>query len=360
MKKEIVVLSLFDGISCGRVALNRAGKKVDTYYSSEIDKTAISIANFNFPEDSENRLGDVLNWRGWDIDFSSIDIILGGFPCQSWSVGGKQLGDKDPRGELFWVLLDVAKHIQSLNPYVVFMFENVQMKKEFEEYITFHTTEALGDVNKIMIDSRLVSAQSRKRYYWTNIHGIEQPLDKNIRLIDITHEYADPYSDTYTEDYLSTYKVPYDSSFILLEKEVLRGKIGFFRKYSQANGVYDVHGKGVSLCGSAGGGAAKMGQYLFPVIDAGRINKTQNGRRISDGYKSNTLTAQDRHGVLTNGYIRKLTPVECERLQTLPDAYTQHGTKPNGDTVEISNSQRYKCLGNGWTVDVISHILSSM
>ncbi len=348
MKKEIVVLSLFDGISCGRVALHRAGKEVDTYYSSEIDKTAIAIANFNFPEDAEHRLGDILKWREWDIDFSSIDLVLGGFPCQSWSVGGKQLGDRDPRGMLFWTLLDITKHIQALNPNVTFLFENVMMKKDFEEYITLHTTSALGRVNKILIDFSLVSAQRRKRYYWTSIENINQPEDRNILLSDICHEFCD----SLEWEHLQKYVVPYDKSFTLLEKEVLRGKIGYFRKDCQANRVYDVYGKGVTLCGSAGGGAAKMGQYLFPVGDAGRINKTQNGRRIGPDEKIGTLTQQDRHVILTGGYIRKLTPIECERLQTLPDHYTSY--KPSGELV--SDSQRYKVLGNGWTVDVISHL----
>lgn len=366
-QNKLQVLSLFDGISCGRVALDRAGKEVGIYYSSEIDKTAIAIANFNFPQDAENRLGDILNWREWDIDFSSIDLVLGGFPCQSWSVGGKQLGDRDPRGMLFWTLLDITKHIQSLNPHVTFLFENVKMKKDFEEYITLHTTSALGRVNnernefsnepsklanerskfaKILIDSSLVSAQRRKRYYWTNIENITQPEDRNVLLSDICHEFCD----VLDWEYLQKYVVPYDKSFILLEKEVLRGKIGYFRKDCQANRVYDVYGKGVTLCGSAGGGAAKMGQYLFPVGDAGRINKNQNGRRIGPDKKIGTLTGQDRHGILTDGYIRKLTPIECERLQTLPDNYTAY--KQSGELV--SDSQRYKVLGNGWTVDVIS------
>lgn len=133
----------------------------------------------------------------------------------------------------------------------------------------------------------------------------------------------------------------------ILNKEVERGKVGYFRKDSQANRVYFVHDKAVTLCGDSGGGAAKMGQYLFGCITPSRINKRQNGQRFNDGNKFYTLTAQDNHGILIEGYIRKLTTVECERLQTLPDNYTEG----------ISNSQRYKCLGNGWTVDVVSHIL---
>lgn len=117
-----------------------------------------------------------------------------------------------------------------------------------------------------------------------------------------------------------------------------------------ANRVYYIHDKAVTLCGEAGGGAAKMGQYLFGCITPDRIEKRQNGQRFNDGKKFYTLTAQDKHGVLIEGYIRKLTPIECERLQNVPDNYTN----------QVSNSQRYKMLGNGWTIDVISHIFSSI
>lgn len=202
---------------------------------------------------------------------------------------------------------------------------------------------------------------------------------------------------------LNEYIVPFDKTLQILDKEVARGKVGYFRKDSQANRVYYIHDKAVTLCGDAGGGAAKMGQYLFgsvkllnetgnhfgggafsinaksPTISGignggggtnnipkivihkddeylfgcitpDRINKRQNGQRFSEGKKFYTLTAQDKHGILIEGYIRKLTPIECERLQTVPDNYTQ----------SVSNSQRYKMLGNGWTIDIISHILKEL
>lgn len=148
-------------------------------------------------------------------------------------------------------------------------------------------------------------------------------------------------------DVVKEYMVSFDKTLQILEKEVERGKVGYFRKDSQANRVYYIHDKAVTLCGDAGG-AAKMGQYLFGCITPDRVNKRQDGQRFNDGQKFYTLTAQDKHGVLIEGYIRKLLPVECERLQTLPDGYTEG----------VSNSQRYKMLGNGWTVDVIAHILS--
>lgn len=157
-----------------------------------------------------------------------------------------------------------------------------------------------------------------------------------------------PYNCFYQK--MAEYMVPFDKTLQILDKEVEKGKVGFFRKDSQANRVYHIHGKAVTLCGESGGGAAKMGQYLFGCITPDRINKRQNGQRFSEGNKFYTLTAQDQHGILVEGYIRKLTPVECERLQTLPDDYTSG----------ISNTQRYKCLGNGWTVDVISHLFKGL
>ena len=146
---------------------------------------------------------------------------------------------------------------------------------------------------------------------------------------------------------LTPYKVPFDKTLKIIEKEIQAGKVGYFRKDSQANRVYSIHGKAVTLCGEAGGGAAKMGQYLFGCITPDRVDKRQRGQRFNEGEKFYTLTAQDQHGVLIDGYIRKLTPIECERLQTLPDGYT----------AGVSDAKRYKALGNGWTVDVISHIL---
>jgi len=328
------VLSLFDGMSCGRVALERVGVTVGNYFASEIDKHAIKVATANYPDIIQ--LGDISKWQEWDIDFGSIDLLLAGFPCQAWSVAGKQKGDNDPRGALVHDLIAVWQKIKEKNPNVKFLFENVKMKKEFLDYIN-----DLFGVEPILINSALLSAQNRKRYYWTNIADIDQPEDKGIMLKDIVHKGVD----------VDEYKVPLDDSFKLLDKEVEKGKVGYFHKDSQTNRVYFVHDKAVTLCGCAGGGATKMGQYLFGCITPGRLNKRQNGQRFSKGEKFYTLTAQDKHGILTEGYIRKLTPVECERLQTLDDGYTDKG---------VSNAQRYKMIGNGWTVSVIEHIFKTL
>lgn len=323
------VLSLFDGISCGMVALERAGIQVDSYHAYEIDPYAIAISKKNYPQIVH--CGDVT--KADFTQYRGIDLIIAGSPCQGFSIAGKQLNFDDPRSKLYF---EFERALEEAQPRY-FLLENVKMKKEYEDRIT----ERLG-VKPIKINSNCVSAQNRQRIYWTNIPGLVLPTDKKIMLADIVHENRDDVVD------LEKYKVPFSKTLKILDKEVCAGKIGYFRQDSQANRVYSIHGKAVTLCGEAGGGAAKMGQYLFGCLTPDREDKRQCGQRFNDGEKFYTLTAQDKHGVLIDGYIRKLTPVECERLQTLPDEYTSG----------VPDTQRYKCLGNGWTVDVIAHILS--
>ena len=177
MKNEKNVLSLFNGMSFCSMALESLGVSVNKMYSSEIDKYANQATQAMFPDTIQ--LGDVTQWREWDIDWTSIDLVTGGFPCQAWSMAGKQLGDKDERGMLFWTMLDIMKHVRYHNPKADFLIENVKMKKEFEQYITTHTENALGKVYKILINSALVSAQNRNRYYWTSFE-VTQPKDKRV------------------------------------------------------------------------------------------------------------------------------------------------------------------------------------
>lgn len=382
------VLSLFDGISCGRVALERAGITVDKYYASEIDKGAIAISNNNYPDII--RLGSVETHKSWGIDLSKIDLLIGGSPCQGFSVAGKQLNFDDPRSKLFFEYVDILNAIREKNPNVKFLLENVKMKKEYSDIIT----EYLG-VEPIEINSSFVSAQSRRRLYWTNIKGVTQPADKGIYLKDIVHEKADmdtvmsdswckwfkermdmllskqrigvnsdkavcmtarQYSNwqgNFVYEVLDKYIIPIDDTLHILETETKRGKIGFIKTDSQGNRVYSIHDKSITICGEASGRGAKTGLYLFGCITPDRLMSWQNGQRFNDGNKFYTLTVKDRHGIFTQGYIRKLTPIECERLQTLPDNYTL--TEVDGKT--ISDTRRYRALGNGWTVDVIAHIL---
>lgn len=303
------VLSLFDGISCGMVALERAGIKVDTYYASEIDKYAIKISEKNYPE--VIRLGDVTKWRDWDIDWTSIDLLIGGSPCQGFSFAGKQLNFDDPRSKLFFEYVDILNHIKKHNPNVKFLLENVKMKQEYQDVITSY----LG-VEAILINSALVSAQNRKRLYWTNIPNVTQPEDKNIELSDILEE------------------VDFIGPAAIRGRKLNKGTI-LGRRLNQ-KGHRDDYNKDV------------------PITQCLEVRATNTN-------KSNCLTTVDKDNVLTplsigrhpNAFNNKLpfryyTLKECCRLQTLPDDYL--------DGIAVSKAK--KCLGNGWTVDVIAHILS--
>jgi len=337
------VLSLFNGMSFGKMALESLDIKITNYYSSEIDKYANQATQALFPDTIQ--LGDVTQWRDWDIDWASIDLVTGGFPCQAWSMAGKQLGDKDERGMLFWTMLDIMKHIQSVNPKVNFMIENVRMKREFEEYITTHTENALGNVYKILINSALVSAQNRNRYYWTSFK-VEQPDDKGILLKDI---------------------IEYDTGekFKLTETCVNR-----LSKYNNADDMLNLRDKSLCLVAVY----HKLGRdntYIECLSEKEmaymmRSESTKEYRpRIlrakSMDEKSNTITQSIHkgvpHGVINHGEskYRKLTPRECFRLQTVPEHHID--TLLNAG---ISNTQLYKMCGNGWTMDVIAHIFKSL
>jgi DNA-cytosine methyltransferase len=309
------VLSLFDGMSCGQIALDRLGVKVDTYYASEVDKYAIQIAKKNYP--NTFHLGDVTKWEEWDIDYSSIDLVTGGFPCQAWSMAGKQLGDRDERGMLFWTMLDIMKTVLKANPKAYFLIENVKMKKEFEEYITHHTKEALGDVEKILINSNLVSAQSRSRYYWTNIRGIQQPEDKGIVLKDILeHGFVDRDkahcidANYFKGGNLKSYFEKHRRQLVFSKDGLCHVGEADLNGHDLLKRVYHAEGKAPTV-NAGGGGNREPKVFIEP------------------------------------DQWRKLTPLECERLQTVPEGYTEG----------VSNTQRYKMLGNGWTVDVIAHLL---
>ena len=286
------VLSLFDGISCGQVALERAGIEVKNYYSSEIDKYTIHITQKNYPNTIQ--LGDVNNWREWNIDWSSIDLLIGGSPCQNLSICGNRQGLKGNESKLFFEFVNILK---KANPRYFLLENNASMTKENMDIITFY----LG-VEPIEINSALQSAQSRKRLYWTNIPNVIQPKDKKIYLEDII-DY-----DFIGEDLVSITK--FNNTTEHKSNKPLR--IGTIGKGGQGERVYSIKGKSVNLMANGGGRGAKTGLYLI------------------------------------NEAVRKLNPVEAERLQTLPDNYTQG----------VSDSQRLKAIGNGWTVDVIAHIFS--
>ena len=304
------VLSLFDGLGGAKVALNNLGIE-NRYYSSEIDKYASEIANKNhkiFP------LGDVKNIPLWG-DYprtGDIDLLIGGSPCQGLSNAGNREGLTDNRSILFWEYLRLLWYYKPK----YFILENVFSMKKADRAII---TELMG-VEPIMINSALVTAQHRKRLYWTNIEGIEQPEDREIYLKDIIEDDAVDRDKSYCIDacYYKGTDIKHRRQAVLVNKPDRLGLIG--KSDTRGGRVYSIYGKSITLMANGGGWGAKTGLYYKQGDDIGEF------------------------------IIRKLTPIECERLQGLKDNHTSG----------VSNTQRYKMIGNGFTIPVIEHILSYM
>ena len=322
------ILSLFNGLGGLPLACDRAGIKIENCYYSEIDKYANKVMEKHYPD--AIALGDVTKWREWDIDWSEIGLVGAGFPCQAWSVAGKQLGDKDERGMLFWTTLEIIAHVLKHNPKAKFLMENVKMKKDFEQYITHHTEQALGRVEKTLINSALVSAQNRQRYYWTNFE-VTHPDDKGVLLRDILEDGMNDRSKSQT--ILATIYKENAKSMIK------RNKLGLV--------VYSVNDN------DRVSGITENERGFRPHKgDAAKSGISELGRILKSDSKTDTLTTSHPPKMALNSEVsdlkyRKLTPLECERLQTFPDNWTDC----------VSNTQRYKSLGNAWTIDVIAHIL---
>lgn len=425
--KPLRVLSLFDGISCGQVALERAGIPVEVYYASEIDKYAIQITQKNYPNTIQ--LGDINN-----IDFTQfigkIDLIMGGSPCQDLPIAGKRAGLQGERSGLFYKFVEA---IEVIKPKYFLLENNLGMPQEAYEEIS-----RLMRCYPIEINSALVSAQTRKRYYWTNIGSqnfnlfgfptvaIEQPKNKGILLKDVLESgYGIAVEErgtklNYSQNKSSCLMARDYKGFgnqqmtgvaepICVNSQSGRAD-GLAKQPSMADRIYDVNGKGVALTSGwkqniaeplkipentvKGYAEIKPGecmdlthlnsktrrgramkekanclqtqldfyQYLEPVRIGHIGNSTGQANRVySVENKSVTLKANGGGGGAKTGLykidlpdgeylIRKLTPLECERLQTLPDGYTEG----------VSNTQRYKAIGNGWTVDVIAHIFKHL
>jgi DNA (cytosine-5)-methyltransferase 3A len=351
VKKGIVVLSLFDGMSCGRIALDRAGIKVKKYYASEIDKYAQIVSEKNYPDIV--RLGDITKWREWKIE--KPDMIIGGSPCQGFSFAGKGLNFEDERSKLFFTFVDILKHYKPK----YFLLENVKMKKEYQKVIS----DCLG-VEPIEINSALVSAQNRRRLYWTNIKNVTQPDDKGILLKDIIDGQA------FIND-CGKMKVQHLKSNCIDanyhkgmdnhgQRTLIRvTKDGFHqyrndKKKSSIQGTHVTYPTGKSHCLTCNGHIPKTTCAVIGTTGRGKYES--KNRVYSTAAKSPTVLAHKTGGwddvkISENNLTwRKLTPLECERLQTVPDNYTNH----------VSNTQRYKMLGNGWTVDVIAHIFRGL
>jgi DNA (cytosine-5)-methyltransferase 3A len=404
LHQSLKVVSLFDGISCGRVAIERAGYAVSSYIAFEIDKFVKAVSRYNYPDIEHH--GDVL-----DADFSryaGYDLVIGGSPCTFWSIA-KANREVDKSGMGWKLFMAFVEAVRIIKPRF-FLYENVaSMPQSIKAYIS----EELG-CEPIMINSALVSAQQRKRLYWTNITGITQPEDRGILLKDIidsglsyvdkshciTARYAgahiknslergqrtmifEPFAlkdktqtlcaQFYKENVNSLIKRNKQGLMVAQELEnsavgeigaalrtrsdengrfkrlEVRGdgklnalttvqtdsvictpvRVGSIGKGGQGNRIYSVQGKTISLMSNGGGRGAKTGLYKIDLPDGDYI-------------------------------IRKLTTIEAERCQTLSDNYTALGINDKGETVNISNTQRYKAIGNGWTIDVITHILSHM
>ena len=412
------ILSLFDGMSCGQQALERAGFKVDNYFASEIDKYAIQVTMANYPNTIQ--LGSVVNVDGYSLP--KIDLLIGGSPCQSFSFAGKRKGmatkceteiltlehylelkeqgfEFEGQSYLFWEYMRLLNECKPK----YFLLENVEMGEKWEKVLS----KAIG-VNGIHINSSLVSAQNRKRIYWTNIglesaglfgdleSIIQQPKDKGILLKDILESAVDEkyFLSERGIDRIMSYNNS-DRSIDDSDKSLCLA--AGYHKQGRDNQLI-VHNTmpRSSTTGKGGTGPLSRADGKTYCLDTGNTNAVQivamrgrgekgnieqqletNGTDKSNslttvqkdnlvaimlgrsaswgmpengGGESYTLCKEQPHGIKSNSRIRRLTPLECERLQTVKDGYSAH----------VSDSQRYKMLGNGWTVDVIAHIFSYM
>ncbi len=410
--KGINVLSLFDGMSCGQIALERINIPLNNYYASEIDKYAQIVSKANYP--NTIYIGDV---RFVDVSkLEKIDLLIGGSPCQSFSFAGKRVGmstkdsieiltleyylelkeqnfEFEGQSYLFWEYIRILNDIKKYNPNVRFLLENVSMSAKWQKVLT----QAIG-INPIFLNSSLLSAQNRERLYWTNINSsasgffddfackIEQPKDKEIIIKDILQDNVDE------KYYLSKkliagfekHKERHDnkgSGFGFIPKDGTK-KANTFRANAAlcpTDNVIIIHNtqrrnadrpsllKNKNAGGSghlsrADGKTYCLDTQQVNAVEIRKIKQISNYNRSNNG---NQPFQQDRiryNGIsiasqaqLTTGSsfinttrIRKLTPIECERLQTVPDNYTNY----------VSDSQRYKMIGNGWTVDVVAYILN--
>ena len=412
MKDIKNVFAAFDGHSGGQIALKVMGIKPVKYYASEVDKYAIQATMAVFPKTIQ--MGDIARWREWSINWSTIDLFIGGSPCQGFSMAGKMAGTAavlngekivvDSREKylelklagaeflsqsyLFWEYILLLDHIKLVNPNIRFFLENVKMKKDFLDLIT----GAIG-VDPIFINSALVSAQNRQRYYWCN-WGVEQPEDKGIVLADILeigpqeiqsegwHEWFNKNKELVLKKKYSQIAnnkekaIPmtarqyasWNGNFVSIQRVATASDI---KGHDYNKRIYSPNGKAPTLAAATGGN-------LEPKvsISAGCSGRNPRIIRETKSGKALCLTANYFKGVdadsrpmvatpdaigkefkecLKNIHYRKLTPRECGRLQTIPEDIL--------DTLlsaGISNSQLYKMFGNGWTIDVIAHIFTLM
>src|SRR5574344_268935 len=384
MAKITNVLSLFDGLSCGQIALKELGAKVDKYYASEIDKHAIKQTMLNFPDTIQ--LGSVT-----DVDVSKldkIDLLIGGSPCTNFSFAGKRNGMSTTTNEeiytldrylelkkggfqfegesfLFWEYMRILNDIRKYNPNVKFLLENVEMGKKWERTLS----EAIGLLG-VHINSALVSAQNRKRIYWTNIRtkqmglfgdvysDIPQPEDRGILLKDILEDNVD-------EKYYLSEKMLKWLDKHAKKRGVDVKKLDGEQKTACLTATAQVKQNLTTdyVCVAMRGRGENNEQQLEPntscktnaltsvqkdnLVYQFMIGTSKDFERSKYDTKSYALDTSNKKGIEIKNTIRRLTPTECSRLQTIPEWYRW----------ECSDTQAYKMLGNGWTVEVIKHIL---
>lgn len=379
------ILNLFSGVGSDIMAWERTNlPPITKVYHAEIDKYASAVDRKLHP--NVIQLGDVTKIKGADL--GHIDMILGGSPCQGFSfANGNALAFDDPRSKLFFEFVRILKELREINPKIHFLLENVKMKKEFRDVIT----DQLG-VHPIELNSSLDSAQNRKRLYWAS-WGIMPQVDKGIKLGDILEDnvVGQDLSDAHKNRVLNTkrgkgyfytkesdkigtlisgyHKIPTDGSYIESERCIEVGHAEGINGHDILKRVYSPNGKAPTLNTMGGGNrepkvlcGAFRGRYLIDGKRQDHKMKTKGlttqRLEVREDGKTNTLTTVQKDNVIVKEkHWRKLTPKECERLMTVEDDATLYGIDEDGKEITISNTQRFKMLGNGWVIDTIAHCL---
>lgn len=352
MIKEYNVLSLFNGMSTGHQALVNLGLPIGKYYSSEIKKAAIKLTNHHFPETVE--LGNILNWREWNIDWSKINFVLSGSPCRDLSVAGKREGINGSNSGLFWVFIEILEHIKKFNPDVIFFQENVGSASRKDIGIM---SRALG-VYPIRINSSLVTAQLRDRYYWTNIRtkqdgffgdivvDVPIPKDKKIKFKDvITDGFVNRDKCTALLERQST-SATYKNMFGEKSQKYLRKRadIGMMPVvYFELSDLLFEHDGKLAVKTNT----TKGFDYLTEndCLNLAFEKSTTRRGRLTKG-KSPCLVATNEPLYAVNGImLRLLNKIELCRLQGFPDNYCDI----------LSRNEAASLLGDGWTLPIVEH-----
>ena len=381
----MIILNLFSGVGSDIMAWERTNlPPITKVYHAEIDKYASAVDRRLHPQVIQ--LGDVTKIKGSDL--GHVDMILGGSPCQGFSfANGNALAFDDPRSKLFFEFVRILKELREINPKIHFFLENVKMKKEYRDVIT----DQLG-VHPIELNSALDSAQNRKRLYWAS-WGIMPQVDKGIMLGDILEDNVEglDLSDAHKNRVLNTkrgkgyfytkdsdkigtlirgyHKIPTDGSYIQAERCIEVGHAEGINGHDILKRVYSPNGKAPTLNSMGGGNrepkvlcGAFRGRYLIDGKRQDHKMKTKGlttqRLEVREDGKTNTLTTVQKDNVIVKQqHWRRLSPKECERLMTVEDDATLYGIDEDGKEIKISNTQRYKMLGNGWVIDTIAHCL---